>query len=328
MAALSARALLVGHFSTIGDIQSLEIVKRILGRANIDYDVAAYSERVRNALGGGALAPEAADSRLYSHLLVICGPCWPGLFQKKNFQFENYSHCVRIGINLTMVLPLSQWNPFDVLLERDSDATSRPDLTFLADMPRVPVIGRCIIDQQNEYGDRQRHRQIIESIDGLISRRALGIVEIDTRWPTTPATDGVARSLGINSTIAGVDVLVTNRLHGLVFALRNAVPVLAIDAVAGRAKVTAQARLLDWPLCLSAEETTPEVLNASLDWCLSEEARASAISCRQRALELLSGIEDEIAAGLARPTTREVHAATPRSKSWRELVRALFHPTG
>ena len=102
----------------------------------------------------------------------------------------------------------------------------------------------------------------------------------------------------------------------------------AIDAVAGGAKVTTQARALDWPLCLSAEETTPEALNASLDWCLSEEARDLAVSCRQRALELLSGIEDEIAAGLAKPITREAQAAAHRSKGWRELIVALLHLAG
>jgi hypothetical protein len=39
-----------------------------------------------------------------------------------------------------------------------------------------------------------------------------------------------------------VDVLLTNPLHGLVYALHNGVPTIAVDPVAGAAKLAAQAR--------------------------------------------------------------------------------------
>jgi hypothetical protein len=39
-----------------------------------------------------------------------------------------------------MLQPLDEWNPFDLLLERDSSATARPDITFLSRQPKVPVV--------------------------------------------------------------------------------------------------------------------------------------------------------------------------------------------
>jgi polysaccharide pyruvyl transferase WcaK-like protein len=46
------------------------------------------------------------------------------------------------------------------------------------------------------------------------------------------------------------DVVVTTRLHGLVLALKQGVPVLAVDPVAGGARVATQAAAWGWPVLL------------------------------------------------------------------------------
>jgi len=292
------RALLLGHFSTVGDIQCLEFVMRCLSKAGLSYDVSAFGADVRSALKH-SISPEMAEPRSYTHLVVVCGPCWPGLFQNHNFDIDQYKHCKRIGINLTMVEPLAQWNPFDALLERDSDAAARPDLAFLIETENVPVLGRCLIKHQHEYDDRQRHGQVIDSINDLIERRRLPVIDVDTLWPRASNASSIESPAGVGALINAVDTLITNRLHGLVFALRYGVPVVAVDSVAGGDKVTAQARTLEWPVCLQANEATPEAMDAALDWCLTTDARAAAVRSRERAKHLLADIEHQIANILA-----------------------------
>lgn len=121
------RALLLGHFSTMGDIECLEVAKGWLSEAGIPFDISAYSRTVRAAIPG-AIDCRHAEPLRYSHLLVVCGPCWPHIFKNNGFDIERYAHCQRIGVNLTMIEPLAKWNPFDALIKRDSDAAARPDL--------------------------------------------------------------------------------------------------------------------------------------------------------------------------------------------------------
>lgn len=291
------RALLLGHFSTVGDIQCLHLVERRVRRAGIPYDIAAFESDVRGAIPG-AISPESANPELYSHLIIICGPYWPAFLNDRNFDIGRYQHCKRIGINLTMIKPLAEWNPFDVLLERDSENAVRPDLTFLAPNERLPVLGRCLVRGQEEYGDRQRHNSVISIIENVIEQRGFPVIDVDTRWPKRCNTTKLPSPAAVSSLISRTDVLLTNRLHGLVFALRNGVPALAIDAVAGGDKVTAQARVLGWPICLQADHMTPEAMHAALDWCLSGEARAKAQRSSKTAVKLLRNMDREIANSL------------------------------
>ena len=81
--------------------------------------------------------------------------------------------------------------------------------------------------------------------------------------------------------IARSDVVVTTRLHGLVLALKNGVPALAVDPVAGGAKVAAQAAAWGWPVLLP-RSGNPVLDRGELDrlwaWCRSEEGQARARS--------------------------------------------------
>ncbi len=76
---------------------------------------------------------------------------------------------------------------------------------------------------------------------------------------------------------ARLDAVVTTRLHGLVFALRAGVPVLAVDPVAGGGKVTAQAAALGWPALITAEQALDTgVVDHWWQWCLSAAGREHA----------------------------------------------------
>src|SRR5262249_53360849 len=112
-----------------GDLLAKDLVCEWLELAGFDYDVALAPPFT------GGVDFWSVDPASYSHVVFVCGP-----FYKSNLllRFEN---CHRIGINLTMVESVNSWNPFDLLLERDSSARVRPDITFLSAVPKVPVVG-------------------------------------------------------------------------------------------------------------------------------------------------------------------------------------------
>lgn len=309
----------MGHFSTVGDIECLQIVSRWLDQIGIPYDVAPYLETIRMAIPG-ACDPRQVDPLTYSHLLVVCGPCWKDLFyRRQEIDLAWFNHCIRIGINLTMIDPLEDWNPFDFLIERDSDRTSRPDMTFLETTPEVPVVGRCVIHKQKEYGDRQRIELAIQRINDLIDRRDLAVIDIDTRWPSILNIAVQKNSAHVASIMKRVDVLLTNRLHGLVFAIKSGVPVIAVDSIAGGDKVTAQARTIGWPMVVEAEKATSEWMERALDWCLTIEAKEMVEACRENILIPLQAIEKDFMAAMTSnisPSPLPDRKQTDTSSGW------------
>ena len=88
-----------------------------------------------------------------------------------------------------------------------------------------------------------------------------------------------ATAAQVEAVIGRVDVVVTTRLHGLVLALKHGVPALAVDPVAGGAKVAAQAAAWGWPVLL-ARSGDPVLDRGELDrrwaWCRSAAGRARA----------------------------------------------------
>jgi len=316
---MNKKALVMGHFSTVGDIECLQIVSRWLDQLGIPYDVAPYLETIRMAISG-ACDPRRVDPLTYSHLLVVCGPCWKDLFyRRQEIDLAWFNHCIRIGINLTMIDPLEDWNPFDFLIERDSDRTSRPDLTFLETTPEVPVVGRCLIHKQKEFGERQRIKSAIQRINDLIDRRGLAVIDIDTRWPPNLNTAGHKNPAQIAAIMKRIDVLLTNRLHGLVFAVKSGVPAIAVDSIAGGGKVTAQARAIGWPMVVEAEKATPEWMECALDWCLTIEAKEMVKACRENILEPLRAIEEDFFAAMTSnisPTPLTDHEQNDSTGGW------------
>ena len=319
------RVLLIGHFSTIGDIESLEYVQGVLGENGIDYDVAPYKAKFVPLIARGVRIASVNPAD-YTHLIAVCGPFWPEYLTRHGIHLDRFAHCLRIGVNLTMVLPLEQWNPFHVLIERDSGRTTRPDITFLRDTGSVPVVGLCTIGRQREYGRRQRHDEAVARFRHLIAHRGLAAVEIDTRWPKERNSGGLGTPAEVMSVIRRTDALLTNRLHGMVYALKAGVPVLALDPVFGGDKVTAQAKVLGWPAVSTVEEASSDWLEDKLDWCLSSEGRKAAEAVATRARGLLSGLPGELRSALHEPMDYRPVPKPPagqRSGFVRKLVRAL-----
>jgi hypothetical protein len=287
---MTPRVLVAGWFSfpwmgaTAGDLIAARVVCAWLAAAAVPHDV-AISEALRSATSD-AVDWERVDPAAYSHAVFVCGPLGDGEpFTSLHRRFRDVTW---IGMNLSMLRHLEQWNPFDVLIERDSDRDVNPDLTFAAPPAAIPVVGVVLVHPQREYPDG-RHEAVQRVIDESLATGRYARVAIDTCFDP-PNTTGLRTAAEVESVISRMDAIVTTRLHGLVLALKSGVPAVAVDPIVGGAKITKQVDVLEWPALVAAERCDAAAIEAALVWCLTEEARALARRVASRARDALERV--------------------------------------
>ncbi len=168
---------------------------------------------------------------------------------------------------------------FHQVLARDAPGTAgRLDLAAAVPVPAVPVAAVILAGAQPEYAARAGTRRLTDELGGWLATLDCARMMVDTRlahgdW-RNPAT-----AAQVEAVIGRADVVVTTRLHGLVLALKQGVPVLAMDPVTGGAKVAAQAAAWGWPVLLP-RSGQPVLNRGELDrlwtWCRSAAGRARA----------------------------------------------------
>lgn len=283
------KALVAGHFSfdfgsaTAGDLLTKDVVCDWLASAGVSYDVAL-----------GAPFQEGVNWRMvdpgeYSYLVFCCGPFYRQSLTQN--LVDRFAHAHRIGVNLSMQMPLKDYNPFDNLFERDSEQLSRPDLAFLSARPRVPVVGLIPVEPVAEFGFPGAHEKVNSIIREFLSNKEASVVEIDTRLDTN--FTGLRSSAEVESLIAKMDLVITMRLHGAVLAIKNGIPPIVIDPHMRPAKVMRQAETVAWPVKFTGADLTHQKLEGAFQYCLTEEAKIIAAQCSQTARELLSNISCE-----------------------------------
>jgi len=302
------KALVAGWFSfeqmgaTAGDLYARDVLCGWLDRAGCSYDVALAPPFV------GGVEWTRVEPDKYSHLIFVCGPFGRSWMVTQFLQRFAGRHLV--GVNLSMLEPLEIWNPFDLLLARDSSAAARPDLSFLAHAPRVPVVGVVLIDSQPEYAGNDAKQTANAAISRVVASREVCAVRIDTRLDIN--SGGLRTPSEVGSLIAKMDVVLTTRMHGLVLALKNGVPVVAVDPVAGGAKVKRQAETVGWPCVFTADSATDRQLLQGLEFCLTEDARTQAKQCALRAARVLERTAEDFLSYMR---------STGRTESAREVSR-------
>ena len=284
------KILVTGWFSfedmgaSAGDLLARDLACDWLREAGCNYDIASAAPFT------DGIPWETTNPSEYSYVLFVCGPFGNG---PPLVEFlDHFSGSPLIGLNLTMLQALEEWDPFEFLLERDSSRTMRPDIALGAAREKVPVVGIVLIDHQPEYGDKDLHTQVDKLIQEFLDLHHVASVKIDTRLDHN--TVGLRSPAEIESLITKMDMIITTRLHGLVLSIKNQVPVVAIDSVEGGAKLTRQANVLEWPNIHSAETLTLEQLEAAYQYCLTEEAASKVRSCRERAIETIKTIGQEL----------------------------------
>ena len=318
------KVLVCGWFSftgmnvTAGDVLARDVACRWLRDARVAFDVA-------NAPACNAGVDwRTVDPANYEQVLFVCGPFRDNAITAE-FLDRFRGRCRLVGLDLSMLQSVSQWNPFDVLFERDSDRARRPDLVFAAAQPQVPVVGLLLVHPQPQYGKRAMHEAANAALRRLIDARSMSVVRIDTCLEHNKA--GLRTPAEVESLIARMDLVLTTRLHGLVFALKNNVPALAVDPIAGGAKIVQQCRSVDWPVVFGADmlsdaKLADEKLAEAFDYCLTAAARAKATECRLGALDALDALREEFTEAI----TLAAAATAPPAVSGTSAHRGVSRP--
>jgi hypothetical protein len=273
--------------ATAGDLFARDLTARWLSSSGWAYDIAVARPFV------DGVDWRKVDPADYDMVVFVCGPFgngWPITEFLHRFAGRKL-----IGLNLSMLEDVEQWDPFDVLIERDSSRNSRPDISFLSDAPPVPLVGVVLVERQGEYSD-SLHDHANAAIDRLLSGRDLVRVPIDTRLDTNQTGLGSARQ--VESLIARMDAVVTTRLHGMVLAVKNGVPPVVIDPIGGGRKVITQARTIGWSRAYTADRLDDKVLQDALDDCLSPAGREEVLRTRDRAIAAAAGARDAFLAAV------------------------------
>lgn len=269
------RCLVAGWFSfhgggaTAGDLITRDLTCDWLRSAGYDVDVAVIP----------ALAPgvdwRVVDPGRYELVVFVCGPFTRGEFEAEFL--TRFSGCRIIGLNLSMLMPLEAWQPFDVLFERDSSERVSPDLAFLSASALPPVVGVCLVE---DYPDALV-QEANDAVRRLTDSRELTLVHIDTRLEANAS--GLRTPGEVEALIARMDAVIATRLHGTVLSLKNGVPVVAIDVLGDGRKVLRQCERLGWPLAFAADQLEDASLSDALAYCLTAPARRAAEEAATRA---------------------------------------------
>jgi hypothetical protein len=304
---VEGRALVVGWFSvegggsaTAGDLEARDVVCHWLTRARRPYDI---------ALGrpfSGGVDWRRVDPAEYACVIDVCGSVTPD--SEVAAILARFPDARRIGVNVSVVRPLSEWNIFDELIERDSAHMARVDLAFAAETEHVPVVGVIRVGPQPEY--RQgRHAVADAAIDDLLAQREVARVAIDTRLHENAG--GLRTEAEVEAVVGCMDVIVTTGLHGLVLGLKHGVPVLAVDPVAGGAKVLSQATVLGWPSVLTVDALDDVRLESAWQFCRRPQARALAAECSRRAATAATAIRPALLGAVGRALSGQAARGAP-----------------
>ncbi|EYD75959.1 hypothetical protein Rumeso_02388 [Rubellimicrobium mesophilum DSM 19309] len=272
-----------GH-ATGGDLLARDVLLDWLREQDMPADVA-----VAPPFEDG-LPLSDVDPAIYSHAFFVCGPFNHGALER-DFLLR-FAHCRLVGLNLSLERPPSQWNPFDLVIERDSAEGVNADMVFASRATLPPVVGVCLVEAHDEADTDAAHR----AIGALLDRHEAARVAIDTRLDQNEM--GLRTPGEIEALIARVDILVTTRLHGLVMGLKRGVPVLAVDAVRGGGKITRQCRHIGWPHVLGLSDLSPERLDQVFEALRTREAQELAMLRGRRAANDAEAIRDRLVEAL------------------------------
>ena len=321
------KTLVAGWFSfegcnvTAGDLMARDLTCAWLEEAGFPYDIALAKPFV------GGVDWKTIDPTDYPQVVFVCGP-FPLDTYTKGF-VERFNHCRLVGLDLSMLESPDVWNPFDILIERDSSRCSNPDITFLCKDKKVPVVGLILVHPQVEYGERSKHHLAYDAIQSFISSHEMVVVPIDTGLD--PNTTNLRNSVELESLIARMDLVITTRLHGTALSIKNGVPVIAIDAIAGGAKVSQQAKAIGWDICLTIDQLSDDTLQHAFDYCLTQDARLKVERCRLNAVQKVEAVKDKFISLVTNPNTPSERTASSEanekleslSNKWTLLKRQM-----
>lgn len=304
------RALVCGWFSfdhaevTAGDLLARDAVRTWLADAGVHHETATAAPFRRL----GEVDLETVDPSSYSHLVFVCGPL---AGREVEHLLARFAGCARLAVGVSVVDGTAALDVTE-LVARDDRRSGAPDLSMAVPTKPVPVVGLVQAHRQPEYGDRDRLEAASDAVADLLGGVDVAPLVVDI-WLHATRPDLCHTPGQVESVLARCDAVVSTSLHGLVLGLKVGTPVLAVDPVAGGAKVSRQAEALRWPAIVAVDALRADVLRAHLEWCLSTEARQLARRCTSLARASLLPARDRLLSALLGPSPPRAPVSRPRS---------------
>ncbi|MCA1224831.1 polysaccharide pyruvyl transferase family protein [Saccharopolyspora sp. 6M] len=259
-----------------GDVAAMRRVADALGTSGIPHEL-AWSP----VLVPGSLTLDDADPGEFTDLVFVSGPAHGRQVEELH---QRYARCRRTAIGVTVI---DEQAPavrgFHHVLARDRPRVpATRDLAAGGSISPTPVAAIVVSHGRREYGPLRRHDGVHRYLLNWIGRTDCAPMVVDLRLDRVNAR--LCSTADQFATLLGrADVVVTSRLHGLVFALAQGIPAIAVDPVGGGGKVSAQGAAWQWPAVLSSEELydggdgqAGALLDRWWQWCLGPEGREMA----------------------------------------------------
>jgi hypothetical protein len=288
------KTLIIGAFSdigknaTFGDIQAKEVLISWLNENKMNFDVI---DNVSNTEKQQLI--EEIDPNKYDTLIYVCGPFG------KNKIYKKFSHCLKIGLDVSIINDenyyLNNSNGLNFIIPRESPNKTNPELAFKANSDKVLVVGLCLVHFQNPI-ETSRHQQVDIAVKKYFKDSGNAIIKLDTliTTPIRKNTTNITSISQFESLVRKCDVIISSRLHGLVYSLKNNIPVVAIDPKLGGGKVTKQANELGWPVIINGDNLSSEDVSLAVQKALDKKNIDIMYKIQESASKKIDKLKEEL----------------------------------
>lgn len=292
--------------ATVGDLLAVWNLSAALTARAHPHSVVSHP---RFAEIGHVVSPEPACLRPGIETIVFaCGPLVNT--GRLAFLLDRYPKARKLAVGVSVLPHESSLNRrFDRFVARDGMTPSHFDLSIdavtrpLPPPPGRPIrAGLCFRGPQKEYRGRTCLAERAEHLlTGAAGRFAFETV------PFTTVLGGRRTAEDVLAAIRSVDVVLTTRLHGSLLALAEGKPVVAIDQIAGSAKLMPVIGRIGWrhamPVDAASEERVDAMLRSFLDsWPLEEVAESQQLAL-ERSREAVRSAADLVTRPACQPST-------------------------
>lgn len=273
------------HGATLGDLLAVRNLSTELSRRGWPHSVVSHP---RFAEQGHVVAVDHARLKPGIDTIVfVCGPLVNTA--RLAFLLGRFPAAAKFAVGVSVLAHEAALNRrFTGFVARDGLIPSHFDLSIAEVEPPAPPpggrplkAGLCFRGAQKEYRGRAC---LAERAQGLLA----GLTERFGLEPVPFTTDlGSGRSAAdVQAALRSVDIVLTTRLHGSLLALAAGKPVIAIDQIAGSAKVLPVVSRTGWRHALAVDDASEERLASIVGGFLAEWPVDEVAESQRRALDL------------------------------------------
>lgn len=248
--------------NTAGDIIVRQEIVSYL--ASIGYDCDIITDELVHVI----------DPLSYDAMVFICGPLVDTPLIVELIEVFSGIKCIAVNVS---ILDNMQYmvDYFDAVIPRDSLDRTRLDLALGCPVQRVPVAGVILVGNQREYATCE-YELAKNLVLNSLAKTGVAPVMIDTKLPNNEY--GLSSVEQIDSVVSKMDIVITTRLHGAVFSIRNNVPFVGIDQIVPEGKMARQLRAMGWKPWFHIASLDEATLSSAIEFLLTDYGRKESSS--------------------------------------------------